>query len=73
MAEQKDSRLPSLTKTPKLQLTAEKPSVKKVGRPGIWDWHMHTVVYGMPIQRGRAVWQREPYPMFCDNLYGKIT
>ena len=29
--------------------------VTKGGRLGIWDWHMHTVVYGMNGQQGPAV------------------
>ena len=35
---------------------------------GVWDWHMHTEVYGMIGQWGPA---RELYPIICDNLYGK--
>jgi len=31
---------------------------------GVWDWHMHTEVYGMIGQWG---------PVFCDNLCGKTT
>ena len=27
---------------------------------GVWDWHMHTKVYGTIGQQGPAVQQREP-------------
>ena len=40
---------------------------------GIWDWDMHTIVYGMDGQRGPAVQHRELYSIFCDNLYGEET
>ena len=38
-----------------------------VGRkgPGVWDWHVHTEVYGVIGQH------RERYPVFCDYLCGK--
>ena len=39
---------------------------------GVWDWHIHTVVYGMIGQRGPAVEHRKVYSIFCDNLCGKI-
>ena len=44
-----------------------------VGRDGlgVWDWHMHTEVYGMTGQQGPAVEHRELYPVSCDKLCGK--
>ena len=33
----------------------------------VWDWPMHTVVYGMTSQWGPAVEHRELYPIFCDG------
>ena len=39
--------------------------------PGVWDWHMHTEVYGLIDQLGPAVWYREHYPVSYDNLFGK--
>ena len=33
---------------------------------GVWDWHMHTEVYGMMTSG-----YREPYPICCDNLLGE--
>ena len=39
---------------------------------GLWDWHMHTEGYGTICQQGPAVWHRELYPIFCDNLCGEI-
>ena len=38
---------------------------------GVWDWQVHTEVYGMTGQWGPAVWQRELYQIFCDNLCEK--
>ena len=38
---------------------------------GVWDWHMHTVVYGMIGPWGPAIQHRELYPILCDNLYGR--
>ena len=38
---------------------------------GLWDWHMHTEVYGMTGQKGPAVQHRELYPVFCDALCGE--
>ena len=38
----------------------------------VWDWHMNTEVYGMTDQMGLAVQQRELYPIFSNNPYGKI-
>ena len=26
---------------------------------GVWDWHMHTIVYGKDGKQGPAVWHRE--------------
>ena len=37
---------------------------------GVWDWQMHTFVYGTVGQRGLATQHREIYSVFCDNLYG---
>ena len=37
----------------------------------VWDWHMHTVVYGIVGQQEPAVYHKELYPIFCDDLYGK--
>ena len=31
----------------------------------VWDWHIHTEVYGMIGQWGPAVEHRELYPIFC--------
>ena len=41
------------------------------GRLGAWDWHIHTVVYGMTGPQGLVIQHRELYPVFCDNLSGK--
>ena len=38
---------------------------------GVWNWLMHTEVYGVIGQRGPAVQLRELYLIFCDNLCGK--
>ena len=38
---------------------------------GVWDWHSHTVAYGLVGQWGPAVWYRKFYPISCDNLYGE--
>ena len=38
---------------------------------GVWDWDMHTKVYGMIGQQGPALEHRELYPMFCTNVCGK--
>ena len=38
---------------------------------GVWDWHLHTVVYGMTGQRGPAVEHRELCPISQDHLCGK--
>ena len=38
----------------------------------IWEWHMHTQVYGVIGQWGPALWHRELYPVFCDDLYGQM-
>ena len=32
--------------------------------PEVWDWYMHTEVYGMIGQWGSAVPNREQYPIF---------
>ena len=40
-------------------------------RLGVWDWHMHTTVYGMDGQLEPAVWCKELYSILCDNLWGK--
>ena len=37
----------------------------------IWDWHIHTIVYGMNGQWGPAVQHRGFSSIFCDNLQGK--
>ena len=37
----------------------------------VWDWHMHTELYGITGQRGPAVDHRELYPVFCDDLCGR--
>ena len=37
----------------------------------VWDWHIHTVVYGMTGQWGTSAEHRELYPIFCDNPYLK--
>ena len=31
---------------------------------GVWDWHMHTELYGMIGQRGPAVEHKEIYSIF---------
>ena len=41
-------------------------------RLGVGDWHMHTVGDEMTGQQETAVQHRDLYPVFCDNLYGKI-
>ena len=38
---------------------------------GVWDWHMHTTVYGMDGHWGPAVQHGELYSIFYDNLHGK--
>ena len=38
---------------------------------GVWDWHIHTMVYGMIGKQGPAVGHRALCPIFCDNLCGK--
>ena len=38
---------------------------------GVWDWHVHTAVYGMIGQWGPAVQHREFYPISCDSLRAK--
>ena len=38
---------------------------------GVWGWHMHTEVYRMTGQWGPAVYHKELYSVFCDNLCGK--
>ena len=38
---------------------------------GVWDWHMHAIVYGMDGQWEPAIEHRELYPIFCNKLYGK--
>lgn len=40
-------------------------------RVRVWDWCVHTVVYGMTGLRGAAVWHGELYLVFCDGLYEK--
>ena len=37
---------------------------------GVWDWQMHTLVYGLVGQWRPAVEHREIYSIFCDNLHG---
>ena len=60
-----------LTQTEKLKVT--KGDGQRVGRDelGIWDWHMHTELYGTTGPWGHAVEHRELYPVFCDNMCGK--
>lgn len=41
-------------------------------RLGVWDWHVHNEVHGMNGQHGPALYHREFYPKFGDNLCGKI-
>ena len=41
-------------------------------RLGVWDWHEHNEVHGMNGQHGPALYHREFYPKFGDNLCGKI-
>ena len=38
---------------------------------GVWDWYMHTIIYGIDGPPGPAVLHRELYPILCDNLHGK--
>ena len=33
---------------------------------GVWDWHIHTEVYGTIGQQGPVIQHRELYPVFCD-------
>ena len=37
---------------------------------GVWDWHMHTVVWN-DWPTGICYIARELYPIFCDDLCGK--
>ena len=37
----------------------------------VWDWHVHTEVYGMTGQRGPAIEHRELYPISQFHLCGK--
>ena len=41
------------------------------GWTGVWDWHMHTEFHRMIVQWELAVYHRELYLIFCDNLCGK--
>ena len=41
------------------------------GGVGVWDWHLHTEVYGRSGKQGPAVEHREHYPRFCDHPCGK--
>ena len=38
---------------------------------GVWDWHMHSVLYRMTGQWGTAVQHRELYPIFGIIYTGK--
>ena len=41
------------------------------GGLGVWDWHMHTEVYGRTGHWGPDVQDRELYPISYDGLYEK--
>ena len=41
-----------------------------IGGLGMAKAFVYTFVCGMDDQWGPAVWHRELYSMFCDNLYG---
>ena len=41
------------------------------GGTGVGGWHVHIEVYGMIDQWEPAVYHRELYPIFCDNLCRK--
>jgi len=45
------------TDTQTLKTNLRLPKGKEGGRDGlrVWDWHMHSIVYGMDSQRGPAV------------------
>ena len=55
----------------KTNLWLPKGTCKERDGLGLWDWHMHTEVCGMIGQQGPAVWHRELYTVFCDNICGK--
>ena len=38
---------------------------------GVWNWHMHTEVYGMTGHRRPAIQHRELCPVFCGHLCEK--
>ena len=40
-------------------------------RLGAWNWHKHTVVYGMIGQWEPDVQHKKLYSIFCDNLCEK--
>ena len=40
-------------------------------RLGVWNWHVHTEVYGTIGQRGLAIQHKELYPIIYDNMCGK--
>ena len=59
-----------LTDFEKLMVTKGQVGVGRDGL-GVWDWHTRTEAYGMIGQQGSAVYHRELYPVYCDNLHGK--
>ena len=38
---------------------------------GVWDSQIHSPIYKIDNQQGPAVYHRELYSIFCNNLYGK--
>ena len=62
-----------------MKLSAEEKEIQTL-KTNLWSpkvtsggesWNMHTEVYGMTDQQGPAVYYRELYQIFSDNLYGK--
>ena len=39
---------------------------------GVWDSHIHTIIYKTDNQQQPTVQHRKLYSVFCNNLYGKI-
>ena len=38
---------------------------------GVWDGHVHTVIFKMSDQQGPTVWHRELCSTLCGSLDGK--
>ena len=41
-------------------------------RLGVWDWHVHTVIFKIDNQQRPTVYHRELCLIFCNNLNEKI-